>query len=95
MGIKEKEDQIKLAKKAASKGLSVRDVERLANLQKGQTISRPEKVLQFSKIPKITEQLSDYLNSPVKIIIGKKKGKIDIEFGTIKDLERVVRKIVG
>ncbi len=96
LGIKEKKDQIKIAKKAAALGLSVRDVEKLANLQKEQTDKRAEKtVLQFSKIPKITGQLSDYLNSPVKIVIGKKKGKIDIEFSTLQDLERVVRKIVG
>ena len=96
LGIKEKKDQIKVAKKAAAMGLSVRDVEKLANLQKEQTDSRAKKtVLQFSKIPKITGQLSDYLDSPVKIIIGKNKGKIDIEFSTIQDLERVVRKIVG
>lgn len=96
LSIKEKEGQIKVAKKAAARGLSVRDVERLVNLEKEQQDSRTAKItLQFSKIPKITEQLSNRLNSPVKIIIGKKKGKIEIEFGTIRDLERVVRKIVG
>ena len=96
LSIKEKDVQIKVAKKAAALGLSVRDVERLVNLQKEKTDSgRIKKTLQFSKIPKITGQLSDHLDSPVKIIIGKKKGKIEIEFGTIGDLERVVRKIVG
>lgn len=95
LSIPEKEDQVKVAKKAAAMGLSVRDVERLVNLHKEQTDRKAsKKALQFSKLPKITEQLSGHLNSPVKIIIGKKKGKIEIEFGTIKDLERVVRKIV-
>ena len=96
LSIKEKDVQIKVAKKAADLGISVRDVERLVTLQKEKTDSgRIKKTLQFSKIPKITGQLSDHLDSPVKIIIGKKKGKIEIEFGTIGDLERVVRKIVG
>ena len=95
LSIPEKEDQVKVAKKAATMGLSVRDVEKLANPQKEQTDRKAaKKALQISKLPKITEQLSGHLNSPVKIIIGKKKGKIEIEFDTIQDLERVVRKIV-
>ena len=95
LSIPKKEDQVKVAKKAAAMGLSVRDVEKLVNQQKEQTDKKAvKKALQFSKLPKITEQLSGHLNSPVKIIIGKKKSKIEIEFGTILDLERVVRKIV-
>jgi len=96
LSIKKKEEQIKIAIKAAAMGLSVRDVERLVNLQKEQTDKKAEKkALQFSKLSKITDQLSGHLNSPVKVIVGKKKGKIEIEFSTIKDLERVVGKIVG
>ena len=96
LSMPEKEEQIKVAKKAASMGLSVRDVERLVNLQKNQDDRRvAKKALQFNKLPTISEKLSGHLNSPVKIIVGKKKGKIEIEFSTIKALERVVRKIVG
>ena len=34
-------------------------------------------------------------DEPVKINMGKRKGKIDIEFGTLRDLERIVGKIIG
>jgi len=90
------EDQIKIGKRVAEKGMSDREVENLVDKQKHEkgTSSR-RKALQFNKIPKITEQLSQYLDSPVKITMGKKKGKIDIEFDTIRDLERIVGGIIG
>jgi len=96
LGIDGMEDQIRLAKKAAEKGMSVREVENLAEKKKQQSGAESKsKALQFSKIPRISDQLSQYLESPVKINMGKKKGKIDIEFGTLKDLERIVGKIIG
>jgi ParB family chromosome partitioning protein len=96
LGVDGMEEQIKLAKKAAEKGMSVREVENMVEKikQENGTASRT-KTLQFSKIPRISEQLAQYLDSPVKINMGKKKGKIDIEFGTLKDLERIVGKIIG
>ncbi len=96
LGVEGMEDQIKIARKAAEKGMSVREVERLVEkLKKEDSPSNRWKPLQFSKIPKISDHLTEYLDSPVKITIGKKKGKINIEFGVIKDLERIVGKIIG
>jgi ParB family chromosome partitioning protein len=96
LGIDAMEEQIKLAKKAAEKGMSVREVENQVEKNRQQSgTSSGTKALQFSKIPKISDQLSQYLDSPVKINMGKKKGKIDIEFGTLRDLERIVGKIIG
>ncbi len=96
LGISSMEEQIKIAKKVDEKGMSVREVENLVDRQK-QKNDKPgrKETMQFARIPKITEKLSRYLDSPVKIIMSKKKGKIDIEITTIADLERVVRKIIG
>lgn len=96
LALKNKEAQIKIANKAAAKGMSVREVE--AAVAKSKEPTKEEKnpeVLQLSKFPKISQKISEYLDAPVKISSGRKKGKIVIEFGTIKDLERVVGKIVG
>ena len=96
LGINGMEEQIKIANKVAEKGMSVREVENLVDRQKQKNDDPDRKgTLQFSRIPKITEKLSKYLDSPVKIIMGKKKGKIDIEITTITDLERVVGRIIG
>ena len=96
LGLGSKEEQIKTGKKIAEKGMSVREVEKLVDSQKQILDPTPGmKALQFNKIPRITEQLSTHLETQVRINIGKKKGKIEIEFDDIKELERVVGKIIG
>lgn len=96
LGLGNREDQIKVGKKIAEKGMSVREVEKLVDKQKqNQDTASERKTLQFNKIPRITQQLSEHLETQVRINIGKKKGKIEIEFDNIKDLERVVGKIIG
>lgn len=96
LGLGSKEDQIKIGKKIAEKGMSVREVEKLVESQKqSQDGLKEKKALQFNKIPGITQQLSRHLEAQVRINIGKKKGKIEIEFDNIRDLERVVGKIIG
>jgi len=96
LGLGSREDQIKIGKKIAEKGMSVREVEKLVDSKKqAQDGTNVRKALQFNKIPRITQQLSDHLETQVRINIGKKKGKIEIGFDNIKELERVVRKIVG
>ncbi|MCK5566905.1 MAG: ParB/RepB/Spo0J family partition protein, partial [Actinomycetia bacterium] len=96
LGLGNREDQIKIGKKIAEKGMSVREVERLVDSKKQNKDAVSErKALQFNKIPRITQQLSTHLETQVKINIGKKKGKIEIEFDNIRELERVVGKIIG
>ncbi len=96
LGLGSREDQIKIGKKIAEKGMSVREVEKLVDSKKQtQDGTNVRKALQFNKIPRITQQLSEHLETQVRINIGKKKGKIEIGFDNIKELERVVRKIIG
>ena len=96
LGLGNREDQIKIGKKIAEKGMSVREAERLVDSKKQNKDAASErKALQFNKIPRITQQLSTHLETQVKINIGKKKGKIEIEFDNIRELERVVGKIIG
>lgn len=96
LGLGSREDQIKIGKKIAEKGMSVREVEKLVDSKKQtQDGTNVRKALQFNKIPRITQQLSDHLETQVRINIGKKKGKVEIGFDDIKELERVVRKIIG
>jgi len=96
LGISSMEEQIKTAKKVAKKGMNVREVEKLVDRQKHKNDAPDKrKVLQLSRIPKISEKLSQYLGAPVKISMGKKKGKVEIEFGTVANLEKIVGKIIG
>lgn len=88
-------ERIKIANLVVENDLSVRDVERMIGRRRRPAAGRKvKKVLQLSKLPEISQKLSEYLNVPVNITMGKKKGKIVMEFGSIRDLERVVDKIV-
>ncbi|MDD3818269.1 MAG: ParB/RepB/Spo0J family partition protein [Actinomycetota bacterium] len=88
-------EKIKLSNHIIENDLSVREAEKIAERKKGLAAeTKAKKVLQLSKIPEITSELSEFLNAPVKITMSKKKGKIIVEFGTVKDLERIVKRIV-
>jgi ParB family chromosome partitioning protein len=95
LGIEE-EKRVKIANLIVKNGLSVRDVEKMVGGRKARkSQEQGEKVLQFSKLPEISRRISEYLGVPVNITMGRKKGKIVIEFGTVKELERIASKIFG
>ena len=41
----------------------------------------------------VAERLSDRLDTRVTVSLGKRKGKIVVEFGSIEDLERILDEI--
>jgi ParB family chromosome partitioning protein len=45
------------------------------------------------RLKEIGDQLSDTLDTRVSVELGKKKGKIVIEFATVEDLERITKLI--
>ena len=86
-----------LANKIVAEGLTVRAVEEIvasgsAKVKDGSV--RRGKII-APKIKDISEQLSDHLDTRVNVELGKKKGKIVIEFATIEDLERISKIIKG
>lgn len=95
LAIDGEEERLKVADLIVKNGLSVRDVEKIA-IKKKESIEgkKDKRVLQLSKFPEISQKLSEHLNAPVKVSMTKKKGKIVVEFGSIRDLERIVSRIV-
>lgn len=84
-----------LANRIVAEGLTVRAVEEIvatggAKL-KGGTIKRGK--LLAPRLKEIGDQLSDLLDTRVSVELGKKKGKIVIEFATVEDLERITKLI--
>jgi len=97
-GLKKMEDQIKVANLVVEKGLSVREVEKIVNKKNNlpnEAKQHSSRAVQFSKLSSVSKKIADYVNAPVKINVGKKKGKIEITFGSVRDLERIVHKILG
>jgi ParB family chromosome partitioning protein len=80
-----------LANRIVSEGLTVRAVEEIvaSGGSKVSTASVKRGKLTSPKIKEISDDLSDYLDTRVSVELGKKKGKIVIEFATIEDLERI------
>ena len=84
-----------LANRIVAEGLTVRAVEEIvatggAKVKSGSL--RTGKLLS-PKLKEISDQLSDYLDTRVHVELGKKKGKIVIEFATVEDLERITKVI--
>ncbi len=89
--------QIDLAERVVADGLSVRQTEVLA---KNGPI-RPKRRKNGHTVPKhpalleVGELLGEFLNTPVDVDLGKKSGKMIIEFGSLSDLERIAGLILG
>ena len=84
-----------LANRIVAEGLTVRAVEEIVSTGaaklKGGSIKRGK--LLAPRLKEIGDQLSDTLDTRVSVELGKKKGKIVIEFATMEDLERITKLI--
>lgn len=98
LGLDNKSSYSQVAGIVASRDLSVRETERLVSKKNKEELGKKQKqpsALKFNKVPEVEKKISDFLNAPVNIKIGKKKGKIEIIFGSINDFERIVKRIIG
>jgi ParB family chromosome partitioning protein len=88
------EAQEELAARIVAEGLSVRATEEavtLANRGDGPTPAQPRrKPIQMPGLQDVAERLSGALDTRVTVSLGKRKGKIVVEFGSVDDLQRIV-----
>lgn len=89
-----------LALRAAAEALSVREVEELVRNYLEHPAATHDKPLKAvpekeSGMAEVEELLSEQLATRVLIQMGKKRGKVIIEFGSPDDLERIVSEIIG
>jgi ParB family transcriptional regulator, chromosome partitioning protein len=99
LGLEHKKEQIILANDIVEHDFSVRETEKLVNKRNkniiGKKPAKKLKLLQLDKLSDVEKAVSEFLETPVKIKVGKNKGSIEILFGSIKDFERIVHKIIG
>jgi ParB family chromosome partitioning protein len=102
LALADQEAQRTLALRAAAQELSVREVEELVrNYIEHPVSARREPAAgavpsaEESSLAEVEEILSEQLATRVTIQMGKKRGKVIIEFGSADDLERIVSEIVG
>ncbi|OBF23107.1 ParB/RepB/Spo0J family partition protein [Mycobacterium sp. ACS4331] len=88
------EAQEELAARIVAEGLSVRATEEavtLANRADGPTPTAPRrKPIQMPGLQDVAERLSGAFDTRVTVSLGKRKGKIVVEFGSVDDLQRIV-----
>lgn len=96
--IEDPDRQEALAHRIVAEGLSVRATEELAALDGSRSAGSPRKAARGPKmytpgLDELADKLSDTFDTRVKVDIGKRKGKIVIEFATVDDLERIAKMI--
>ena len=97
LALNDAEAQEVLAQRIIAEGLSVRTTEELVSLsEKGRKPRSGRIVRQPSERERtLSRQLSDQLDTRVKVDIGKNKGRIVIEFATGDDLDRIMGLLDG
>lgn len=102
LSLNDAEAQTSLALRAAAEELSVRDVEELVRRYIDQPPSSREQRAETAaaapsnaSMVEVEEILSEQLATRVAIQMGKKRGRIVVEFGSADDLERIVSEIIG
>ena len=97
LGVISEKRLIKLAREAASDGLTVRMVEEAARASSPdandikQTRDRPASADRGVAVLELESLLSDHLDTKVDVTLGKGQGKLVIQFADLDDLERIYR----
>ncbi|MEI8216121.1 MAG: ParB/RepB/Spo0J family partition protein [Eubacteriales bacterium] len=100
-GMKNKERQIAIARNIVEKGLSVRQVEEMAKRLEDpkekdrQKQKNAQKVKTSKEIKIIEEEMIKKYGTKVKIVSGKKRGRIEIEYYSKDELERLIDLILS
>ena len=95
------DSQNTLALRTVAEDLTVRDVEDLVRRYVDGPTEKPAKAEVADPPPtdttmaEVEEILSEQLATRVQIQMGKKRGRVVIEFGSADDLERIVSEIIG
>ena len=79
--------------KIIQKGISVRDTEAIINNIKSPTLKQKRKPQADIHQMEIEDELKRVLGTKVNVIPSKKGGKIEIEYYSYEDLERIIEVI--
>jgi ParB family chromosome partitioning protein len=88
------EAQEELAGRIVAEGLSVRATEEAVTLANRGDAATPapqrRKPIQMPGLQDVAERLSNSFDTRVTVSLGKRKGRIVVEFGSVEDLQRIV-----
>jgi ParB family transcriptional regulator, chromosome partitioning protein len=88
------EAQEELASRIVAEGLSVRATEEAVTLANRGEASKPapprRKPIQMPGLQDVADRLSNTFDTRVTVSLGKRKGRIVVEFGSVEDLQRII-----
>ncbi|MGH3687975.1 MAG: ParB/RepB/Spo0J family partition protein [Pseudonocardiaceae bacterium] len=95
LGLEEPFAQEALATRIVAEGLSVRATEEAVTLSRTEPARTTPKTvaprpMRAPGLQQLAENLSDAFDTRVKVELGRRKGRIVVEFGSVDDLERIV-----
>ncbi len=96
LGLEEADTQEELAGRIVAEGLSVRATEELVSMylhgmaHKKQSRRPSAPRIVAPGVADLANKLSDTLDTRVRVDLGRRKGKITVEFASVDDLERIV-----
>ncbi|MDQ6875631.1 MAG: ParB/RepB/Spo0J family partition protein [Actinomycetota bacterium] len=94
LGLPSREEQEELAGRIVAEGLSVRATEELVATGGADQppVRRPPRTgrLHAPGLSDLAERLSDRFDTRVTVELGRRKGRIVVDFGSIDDLERII-----
>ncbi len=93
LSLEDPEAQDHLAHRIVAEGLSVRAVEEIVTMGGLRPAKARRPAVRQTSAPaldRLANRLSDAFDTRVKVELGKRKGKIVVEFGSIEDLERII-----
>lgn len=91
LGLTDADAMERLANRIVAEGLSVRATEEIVALGEGVKKERKRHAKPFSpRLNEIADRLADRYETRVRLELGKRKGRMTIEFASIDDLERIL-----
>ena len=105
LGTPDRAYQETLARRAVTDGMSVREVEDAVRARldaaESEEVEGPKpdgrpatRRLRPPGLLELEELLSNHLDTRVKVTMGAKHGKVEIDFATLEDLERIYRRMI-
>lgn len=96
LSLDDPEAQSRLADRIVAEGLSVRSVEEIVAVGQPEARARAARTRapQAPALGALGSLLSEALETRVTVELGRRKGKVVVEFATIDDLERIVAQIM-
>jgi ParB family chromosome partitioning protein len=95
LGLDDPGAQEELAARIVAEGLSVRATEEAVTLAKREPARQqkapPRKQIQAPGLQDLADRLSNSFDTRVKVELGRRKGRIVVEFASVDDLERIVK----